>query len=114
TVGGNFYFNVTASGSAFDPSNTRNLSSTDWAGVVTKWQFGFFGCSYDKLILLVDSQDNLHMIWSDDMPDQDVLASAYPVVDSAGKSRVSFPTSLASSPAASPHAVVANNSSGTP
>jgi hypothetical protein len=110
TVGGNFYFNETAGGSAFDPRNTRNLSSTDWAGVVTRWQFGFFGCSYDNLILLVDAQDNLHMVWSDDMPDEDVLVSAY----SAGNSRVSFPANLASSAAASPHAVVVNNSSGIP
>jgi len=109
-VGGNFYFNVTASGSTFNSGNTRNLSNTDWAGVVTKWQFGFFGCSYDNLILLVDSQDNLHMVWSDDMPDEDVLVSAY----SASSSRASFPTNLASSFAASPHAVVANNSNGIP
>ena len=114
TLGGNFYFNTTASGSAFNPGNTRNLSNTDWAGVATKWQPGFFGCSYDNLILLVDSQDNLHMIWSDDMPDEDVMASAYPVVDSTGKSRVSFPATLNASPAAAPHAVVVNNSSGIP
>jgi len=114
TLGGNFYFNITASGSAFDPNNTRNLSSTDWAGVLTKWQLGFFGCSYDNLILLVDSQDNLHMVWSDDMPDQDVLVSAYPVINSTGKSRVSFPNNVASSVAASPHAIVVNNSSGVP
>jgi Viral BACON domain len=114
TLGGNFYFNTTASGSAFNATNTRNLSNTDWAGIQPRWQFGFFGCSFDNLILLVDSQDNLHMVWSDDMPDEDVLVSAYPVIDSTGKSRVSFPTNLASSAAASPHAVVANNSSGMP
>ena len=109
-LGGNFYFNVTASGSGFNGGNTRNLSSADWAGVQPKWQFGFFGCSYDNLILLVDSQDNLHMVWSDDMPDEDILVSAY----GPGQSRVSFPTNVASSPAASPHAVVVNNSSGIP
>ena len=114
TLGGNFYFNVSAGGSVFNAGNTRNLSGTDWAGVVAKWQPGFFGCSYDNLILLVDSQDNLHMIWSDDMPDQDVLVSAYPFVDATGKSRVSFPTALNSTPAASPHAVVVNNGSGIP
>jgi uncharacterized membrane protein len=107
----NFYFNVAASGSTFNASNTRNLSNTDWAGAQPNWPNGFTGCSYDNLILLVDSQDNLHMVWSDDMPDQSVLVSAY---DSTGNSRVSFPTSLGSSPAASPHAVVVNNSSGIP
>jgi hypothetical protein len=110
TVGGNFYFNMTASGSTFDPRNTRNLANTDWAGVTTKWPLGFFGCSYNNLILLVDSQDNLHMVWSDDMPDQNVLVSAY----STGSSRISFPTNLGASAAASPHAIVANNSSGIP
>ena len=113
TLGGNFYFNVTATGSSFSPANTRDLSNTDWAGVVAKWQPGFFGCSYDNLILLVDSQNNLHLIWSDDMPDENVLVSAYPLI-SAGKSRVSFPTSISSSPAASPYAVIANNSNGVP
>ncbi|PYU24036.1 MAG: hypothetical protein DMG30_09915 [Acidobacteria bacterium] len=110
TVGGNFYFNMTASGSTLNPRNTKNLANTDWAGVATKWPLGFFGCSYDNLILLVDSQDNLHMVWSDDMPDQNVLVSAY----STGGSRISFPTNLGSSAAASPHAIVVNNSSGIP
>lgn len=110
----NFYFNVAASGSTFNASNTRNLSKTDWAGAQPNWPNGFTGCSYDNLILLVDSQDNLHMVWSDDMPNQSVLVSAYPVINSTGNSRVSFPTSLGSSPAASPHAVVVNNSSGIP
>jgi Viral BACON domain len=114
TLGGNFYFNTTASGSGFNAANTRNLSNTDWAGVQPRWQFGFFGCSYDNLTLLVDSQDNLHMVWSDDTPDEDVLVSAYPVTDSAGKTRISFPTNLAPSAAASPHAIVANNGSGIP
>src|SRR4029077_7045045 len=107
----NFYFNVAASGSTFNASNTRNLSKTDWAGAQPNWPNGFTGCSYDNLILLVDSQENLHMVWSDDMPDQSVLVGAYPVINSTGNSRVSFPTSLGSSPAASPHAVVVNNSS---
>lgn len=110
----NFYFNVTASGSTFNAGNTRNLSNTDWAGAQPNWPNGFTGCSYDNLILLVDSQNNLHMVWSDDMPNQSVLVSAYPVINSTGNSHVSFPTTLSSSPAASPHAVVVNNSSGIP
>ncbi len=114
TKGGNFYFNMTASGTSFSATTTKNLANTDWAGVQARWQNGFFGCSYNNLILLVDSKDNLHLVWSDDMPDQDVLVSAYPVVDSTGNSRVSFPSSIGSSPAASPHAVIVNNSSGIP
>ena len=110
----NFYFNVTASGSPFNAGEYKKPANTDWAGAQPNWPNGFTGCSYDNLILLVDSQDNLHMVWSDDMPDQSVLVSAYPVIDSTGNSHVSFPTSLSSSPAASPDAVVVNNSSGIP
>ena len=110
----NFYFNVTAMSAPFTGTTTKNLAKTDWAGAQPNWPNGFTGCSYDNLILLVDSQDNLHLVWSDDMPDQSVLVSAYPVIASTGNSRVSFPKSLGSSPAASPHAVVVNNSSGIP
>ena len=114
TVGGNFYFNVTASGAASAASNTRNLANTDWAGASARWQPGFFGCSYDSIDLLVDSKDNLHMIWSIDSPDQNVLASSYPAAGSAGSARASFPVVLNTTAAASPHAVVMNNSNGTP
>jgi hypothetical protein len=114
TVGGNFYFNATASGAAFAASNTRNLANTDWAGVFAKWQPGFFGCSYDSVLLLMDLQDNLHIVWSTDSPDQNILASSYPAAASTGSHRASFPAVLNTTPASSPHAVVANNSNGTP
>jgi hypothetical protein len=116
TMGGNVYVNITAKGATPSPSpstvggvtyGTRSLSSTDWQGSNADWPNGFFGCSYDNMQLLMDSGDNLHLVWADDLPDQNVFASAYPLmVGAQGTAKFSFPSVLTNQPAASPHAVL--------
>ena len=118
TMGGNIYVNITAKGATPSPTQststvggvtfgTRSLSATDWQGANADWPNGFFGCSYDNMQLLIDSGDNLHLVWADDLPDQNVFASAYPVmVGTQGTAKFSFPSGLTNQPAASPYAVL--------
>jgi len=115
TMGGNVYVNITAKGAipSAAPSTaggitygTRSLSAADWQGTNADWPNGFFGCSYDNLQLLIDPGDNLHLVWADDLPDENVFASAYPVVDAQGAAKFSFPSILTNQPAASPYAVL--------
>jgi hypothetical protein len=55
----------------------------------------------------MDSGDNLHLVWADDLPDQNVFASAYPVmVGAQSTAKFSFPSVLTNQPAASPYAVL--------
>jgi len=109
TLGGNVYFNQTAKATTPSARATRNLSNAEWKGLNPKWPMGFFGCSYDNVMLIMDSSDNLHLVWSDDLPDEDILVSAYPVFDSTGAAKFEFPRNLAQSAAASPHAVIDQN-----
>jgi hypothetical protein len=116
TMGGNVYVNITAKGATPSPTastvggttfGTRSLSSTDWLGANADWPNGFFGCSYDNMQLLMDSGDNLHLVWADDLPDQNVFASAYPLmVGAQSTAKFSFPSVLTNQPAASPYAVL--------
>jgi len=116
TMGGNVYVNITPKGSTPTPTpstvggvtyGTRSLSATDWQGTNADWPNGFFGCSYDNLQLLMDSGDNLHLVWADDLPDENVYASAYPlIVDALGTAKFSFPSILTNQPAASPYAAL--------
>jgi hypothetical protein len=116
TSGGTVYVNITAPRTTptATPSTvgavtygTRDLSATDWKGTSANWPNGFFGCSYDNLQILVDSGDNVHIVWADDLPDESVFASAYPlVVGSPGADLFSFPSIVTSQPSASPYATI--------
>ena len=124
TFGGNIWINETLPNN--DPTvqlnisflNARNLSNTDWKLPNTNPQFslnlGFYGCSYDNMNLFLDHVGLLHLLWSDDSPDEDVLTSktqaTYPAGSPfAGLTQFSFPINLASVPAASPKVTVDNN-----
>jgi hypothetical protein len=92
--GGNFYVNETLSGSTPSSANTRNLSNsnTDWKGSNPSYPNGYFGCSYDSLQLFFDQNNNLHLLWADDAPLQDLLTStAIPPASGNGMPTFSFP-----------------------
>jgi len=114
-VGGNFWINETLPSQA-SPSalNTRNLSNTDWFNGGSlhdpRFPMGFFGCSYDNLKLFTNPVGGLvHLVWSDDSPDEDVLTSeshgTYPAGSPqfANETQFSFPINLAAHSAASPN-----------
>jgi hypothetical protein len=80
TSGGNYYLNWTKAGTTgTTPSaaNTRSLSSTDWKNVNLDPAYpnGYFGCSYDNLQLFFDANGNLHLLWGDEAPLEDLLTS---------------------------------------
>jgi hypothetical protein len=112
TIGGNFWVNETVPVDAlytFNSSNTRNLSATDWvppAGTPTADRFahGFFGCSSDNLRLFTDKSGHVNLLWSDELPIEDVLTSK-PVSGDA-LTNFAFPINLATVPAASPQVAV--------
>ena len=72
TSGGNYYINETLSGTTPSSAATRNLSH-EWTD--TSYPNGYFGCSYDSLQLFFDSNNNLHLLWADDVPLEDLLTS---------------------------------------
>jgi hypothetical protein len=120
TYGGDFWINETVplkTGSGVPSNlNTRNLSTTDWKGVNTKFPLGFFGCSYDNLSMFADKPGHIHLLWSDDTPIEDVLTSEFhgiyqPPSPFAGETQFSFPINLASHAAASPAVTVDKNGS---
>lgn len=113
TFGGNFWVNETFPAQLPNALNTRNLSNTDWkvTGVNPKFSFGFFGCSYDNLDLFTDKAGNIHLLWSDDSPIEDVLISNTHATNSSGFTTFSFPFNLASFPAGSPQVAVDSNGS---
>jgi hypothetical protein len=113
-TGGYFWINETLPSQTLPSAlNTRNLSNNDWfnGGSLHDARFpnGFFGCSYDNLKLFTDPVGGLvHLIWSDDSPDEDVLTSeshgTYPAGSQfAGETQFSFPINLAAHLAASPN-----------
>jgi hypothetical protein len=121
TFGGNFYVNETFPAATVGGpvnisfTNTRNLSNNDWkvANPINanekKFSQGFFGCSYDNSSLFLDKPGLLHLLWSDDSPDEDVLTSETHGTDANGFTLFSFPINLASFSAASPQAAVDTN-----
>jgi hypothetical protein len=115
--GGNFWMNETLANNLPNAANTRNLSNTDWASPnrqpsdIQRFPNGFFGCSFDNLSLFVDGTGNMHLLWSDQTPDEDILTSKagfkYQTGSQfAGDVTFSFPINLASLPAASPQVAV--------
>lgn len=74
--GGNYYVNETLSGTTPSNTNTHNLSNSDWKGPDPAYPNGYFGCSYDNLQLFFDKNDNLHLLWGDEAPLEDLLTSA--------------------------------------
>jgi hypothetical protein len=114
TSGGNFWMNetlATTPPSLPSPANTRNLSNNDWKGPSTRFPNGFFGCSFDNLSLFVDGTGRMHLLWSDETPDEDILTSktesTYPAGSPfAGDVVFSFPINLATYAAASPEVAV--------
>jgi hypothetical protein len=99
--GGNVYFNETASGSTPSSGTTKNLSSTDWKNAANpRWPNGYFGCSYDTLQLFFDQNDNLHLLWADDTPTEELLSSTA-MPQSSGPPLFTFPTALAGGEGAS-------------
>ena len=118
TNGGNFWINETVDPSVstnITAAHTRNLSATDWnLGANSpnpRFHVGFYGCSYDNLDLYLDHIGQLHFLWSDDTPDEDILTSltfaTYPAGSPfAGLTEFSFPINLANVPAASPQVAV--------
>jgi hypothetical protein len=117
TSGGNFWMNETLANNLPDPGNTRNLSNTDWAspnrsaGDIQRFPNGFFGCSFDNLSLFVDGTGRMHLLWSDQAPDEDILTSKTEFTYQApspfaGDVQFSFPINLASVGAASPQVAV--------
>lgn len=92
--GGNFYLNWTKSGTTPSSGGTRSLSSTDWQTVNTDPSYpnGYYGCSYDNLHLFFDQNDNLHLLWADEAPLEDLLTStATTPLYSNGSPTFSFP-----------------------
>jgi hypothetical protein len=116
TSGGTVYVNITAPGTTPTATTstlgavtygTRSLSATDWKGTSANWPNGFFGCSYDNLQILVDSGDNVHIVWADDLPDESVFASAYPLAGGSPAANLfSFPSIVTTQPSASPYAAI--------
>lgn len=115
TVGGHFWINETLPTQPLtspNSSNTRDLSVNDWVNVDTlRFPNGFFGCSYDHLNLFTDKAGNIHLLWSDDSPIEDVLISNTHATNSSGFTTFSFPFNLASFPAGSPEVAVDSNGS---
>lgn len=107
-TGGHFYFSQAAKGAAPSAAGTRDLSSVDWAGanntIDPRFPLGFYGCSFDNINLLLDQNGSPHLLWSDEMPDEDVLSSATGTINSTTGlvSLFTFPINLASTTAASP------------
>ena len=98
----------------FNSSTTRNLSATDWVptpGTTTADRFahGFFGCSFDNLRLFTDKSGHVHLLWSDELPIEDVLTSK--PINGDALTIFAFPINLATVPAAWPQ--VAVDTSGT-
>jgi hypothetical protein len=97
TFGGNYYINEThsVSGAPGVPYSaaTRNLSNTDWKNVDPSYPNGYFGCAYDNLHLFFDQNDNLHLLWGDDEPLEDLLTSAA-VPQASGSPTFTFPIGL--------------------
>jgi hypothetical protein len=95
--GGNYYINETPSvgGVPGMPSsaNTRNLSNTDFKGPDPSYPNGYYGCSYDSLHLFFDQHDNLHLLWGDDAPLEDLLTSTA-VPQTNGPPKFTFPIGL--------------------
>jgi hypothetical protein len=89
--GGNYYVNETPATSSAGPSstNTRNLSNSDWRGPDPAYPNGYFGCSYDTLHMFFDQNDNLHLLWADEAPFEDLLTSG--ATPQAGGPKFSFP-----------------------
>ena len=95
--GGNYYINETPSvGGApgvASNANTRNLSNTDFKGPDPSYPNGYYGCSYDSLHLFFDQNDNLHLLWADDQPLEDLLTSTA-VPQTNGPPKFTFPIGL--------------------
>jgi hypothetical protein len=95
--GGNYYINETPSvgGVPGVPSsaNTRNLSNTDFKGPDPSYPNGYYGCSYDSLHLFFDQNDNLHLLWGDDAPLEELLTSTA-VPQTNGPPKFTFPIGL--------------------
>jgi uncharacterized membrane protein YgcG len=91
TSGGNYYLNETVSGTTpgTTPSQlgTRNLSN-EWTE--ESYPKGYFGCSYDTLQLFFDQNDNLHLLWADEAPLNDLLTSGA-TSQAGGPPKFSFP-----------------------
>ena len=90
--GGNYYINETLASSTAGPSstNTRNLSNSDWVGPDPAYPNGYYGCSYDSLRLFFDQNDNLHLLWADEAPLNDLLSSGA-TSQAGGLPKFSFP-----------------------
>ncbi|HZR63786.1 MAG TPA: hypothetical protein VFA85_01490 [Terriglobales bacterium] len=92
--GGNYYFNWTKAGTSPNAANTRSLSNTDWKNVHTDVSYpnGYYGCSYDNLQLFFDQNNNLHLLWADEAPIEDLLTStATTPLAANGSPTFSFP-----------------------
>ena len=110
-IGGNFWVNETLPPAVpgalytFNSSSTRNLSATDWVpptGTDNAKRFasGFFGCSFDNLRLFTDKSGHVNLLWSDELPIEDVLTSK--PINGDALTNFAFPINLATVPAASP------------
>src|ERR1700730_4398859 len=108
TVGGHFFVNETLAGHQIDPNNTRDLSTTDWvASSDPRFPNGFFGCSRDNLTLFEDNLGQIHLLWSDEKPIEDILTSKPTRTHNANNfATFAFPINLANLAAASPRIVV--------
>ena len=93
TFGGNYYINETLSGTTPSSTNTRNLSNTDFLGPDPSYPNGYYGCSYDTLHLFFDQNDNLHLLWADVQPLEDLLISTA-VPQTNGPPKFTFPIGL--------------------
>jgi hypothetical protein len=120
SIGGYFWVNETlppAQAGAlytFGTSTTRNLSNTDWVPVAgtedaKRFANGFFGCSFDNLNLFTDKAGHVNLLWSDELPIEDVLTSK--PINGDALTHFSFPINLASLPAAWPKVAVDGNGS---
>lgn len=98
--GGNYYLNWTKAGATPNAANTRSLSNTDWESVHTDASYpnGYYGCSYDNLELFFDQNNNLHLLWADEAPIEDLLTSTATITPPAqnGSPTFSFPIGTSS------------------
>ena len=106
TSGGHYYINETLSGTTPSNAATRNLSN-EWTD--TSYPSGYFGCSYDSLQLFFDSNNNLHLLWADDAPLEDLLTSTAP--QTSGPPKFPFPMGLVGDEGVSSPSVTVDNNS---
>ena len=93
TFGGNYYLNEKLAAAPRPSSaSTRNLSNS-WKD--SSYPSGYFGCSFDSLQLFFDQNDNLHLLWADEAPIEDLLTStAIPPASGSGLPTFTFPIGL--------------------